>query len=121
MLDLGRLDPYVQWVLQKNGWTPGREFPSAEAHIAEITALGFPAVDYGVRVLRSLGALRFREYYPESYRRLVRSWREQGLPPERWPEAAEIREGCQAALTALEELGLEIGRASCRERVYPLV
>ena len=107
MLDLGRLDPYVQWVLQKNGWTPGREFPSAEAHIAEITALGFPAVDYGVRVLRSLGALRFREYYPESYRRLVRSWREQGLPPERWPEAAEIREGCQAALTALEELGLE--------------
>lgn len=107
MLDLGRLDPYLQWVLQKNGWTPGREFPSAEAHIAEITALGFPAVDYGVRVLRSLGALRFREYYPESYRRLVRSWREQGLPPERWPEAAEIREGCQAALTALEELGLE--------------
>ncbi len=107
MLDLGRLDPYVQWVLQKNGWTPGREFPLAEAHIAEITALGFPAVDYGVRVLRSLGALRFREHYPESYRRLVRSWREQGLPPERWPEAAEIREGCQAALTALEELGLE--------------
>ena len=107
MIDLGRLDPYVRWVLRKNGWAPGREFPSAEAHIAEITALGFPAVDYGVRVLRSLGALRFREYYPESYRRLVRSWREQGLPPERWPEAAEIREGCQAALTALEELGLE--------------
>ena len=44
MLDLGRLDPYVRWVLQKNGWAPGREFPSAEAHIAEIAALG-----YGVR------------------------------------------------------------------------
>lgn len=97
MIDLGGLDPYVRWVLRKNGWAPGREFPSAEAHIAEIAALGFPAVDYGIRVLRSLGGLRFREYYPESYRRLVQSWR----------EAAEIREGCQAALTALEEMGLE--------------
>lgn len=107
MLDLGGLDPYVRWVLRKNGWTPGREFPLAEAWLKEITALGFPAVDYGVQVLRSLGALRFREYQPESYRRLVQSWRERGLPPDRWPEAAEIREGCQAALTALEEMGLE--------------
>ena len=107
MIDLGGLDPYVRWVLRKNGWTPGREFPLAEAWLKEITALGFPAVDYGVQVLRSLGALRFREYQPESYRRLVQSWRERGLPPDRWPEAAEIRESCQTALAALEGLGLD--------------
>ena len=110
MLDLGRLDPYVLWVLNKGGWTPGRVFPRADAWMEEIQRLGFPGFDYAGQVLRSLGGLGFLEYAPRTYEGMVQSWRDQGLPPERWPKAAGIRESCQAALAALQNLALEAER-----------
>ena len=90
MLDLGRLDPYVLWVLNKGGWTPGRVFPRADAWMEEIQRLGFPGFDYAGQVLRSLGGLGFLEYAPRTYEGLVQSWRDQGLPPERWPKARTV-------------------------------
>lgn len=110
MLDTDRLDPYVLWVLEKNGWTPDRVFPQSAAWTAEIERLGHPPFDYGVQVLRSLGGLRFREYHPRSYQKLVQGWRERGLPPERWPKAADIRRKCEASLSVLQRLGLDPDR-----------
>ena len=110
MLDTDRLDPYVLWVLEKNGWTPERVFPQSAAWTAEIERLGHPPFDYGVQVLRSLGGLRFREYHPRSYQKLVQGWRERGLPLERWPKAADIRRKCEASLSALQRLGLDPDR-----------
>lgn len=107
MLELNCLDPYVLWVLEKNGWTPERSAPQAEAWLAELRELGYPPFDYGERVLRCLGGLRFREYAPYSYRKLVQSWKERGLPPDRWPDASDIRESCRSALAALWRLGLD--------------
>lgn len=107
LLELNHLDPYVLWVLQKHGWTPERVFSEADAWIERMERLGHSSFDYGERVLHSLGGMRFREYYPYSYQKLVQSWQNQGLPPARWPEAAEIRDSCQAALAALRNLGLE--------------
>ena len=94
----------------KNGWTPERVFPQSAAWTAEIERLGHPPFDYGVQVLRSLGGLRFREYHPRSYQKLVQGWRERGLPPERWPKAADIRRKCEASLSALQRLGLDPDR-----------
>ena len=42
MLDTDRLDPYVLWVLEKNGWTPERVFPQSAAWTAENEPLGHP-------------------------------------------------------------------------------